>query len=1272
MSRQIKQIDMRQSILTRSMWAGCKTPKVIHMFLSDEKTIDLRKCVFIPALFKCIDEIIVNATDHYKIYPKEVTTIDISLDDTGTITVYNNGPGIPITKCQTTSGREIYAPQMAFTETLAGSNLDDTERVVGGQNGIGAKIVSVLSDTMRVETFDDVTGLLYIQNISDTMLKIEEPFIWSSANKKNISGSGNKPKKSQLVAHTSVTFLPKYELFGIKIEDYISDLRILIRTRAEQAAVCVDAKVSYNGEVLKYATFAEFCERFSIATDHVAFSMKNTKKSEWNWDVCVAISDGRERNFSLINGIPVNKGGNHITYIQSQIIEAFTPKIEQELKSEGIETKKGAKSAVNKNMIINNLFIFVRGSVPNPTFTGQVKEFLEGSEKTDEVFSFDHYTISKSDTNKLWNALKDNIMEAIRGKFTEKITTRTKRQRIDLDHYREARNCRNSKLCMDCSLLITEGVSAAGTADSGLKSSKTGDFNYDWFGYYCIGGVPVNALKESIEVAGRVKAREKLKNNKKIINLIKVLGLDFGRSYETEEEYKMLRYGSIIGLTDQDIDGFNIFGLLATFFLTFWPALVRRGFVKRINTPVIRAYPKKRIKSGESNRETLRTSKKANTKEFAKEFYTEPEYREWVHEYEAKKGTDTVLRDYDVHYYKGLASHVDSRGEVVQMFKNIGEKICVFSLDEEAIKNMHIYYGKEPDLRKDILRSQFEPQQYGITKELALSSHFTQYTRLYQHDNIIRKLLNACDGFVASRRKVYYTACQTAKKDIKVAILAADCVRIAEYHHGEASIEQTIVGMAQAFPKALKLPLLLPFGQFGTMANGYNDTGAPRYIYTRLNKRLAQSIFRPEDDFILEYELDEGKRLEPKRYMPIIPYVLCENSDIPGTGWRITIHARDVFDVIKNVRRMIMGEIKECEKLKPDISGFNGKIRTVVDNKGTKKSYYVGKYIWDEANNKVIIKELPPSQYSQRYLFGKQSIEKEKAKVGKSTKGKIATKNNKKTAKKNEDDEEKSAKVDAIKVVPMLFRTDYIKDYRDDTKEDTGVHIELLLTDDAASKIQEEYKDGDFDAFELFFGLREAIHHRINLIGIDGNVSEYKKYEEVFNDWFGHRARLYKVRIDREIILLELMINMLENMQRYSREHDDYHIGRKTTLEQAVEIIQKNKYAPFNDDLLRNPKYTEVTQLRALITLSENGANYDYLLNMRDRDKTEQSYMKRQAEIDKLKKRLESLRDNGEFEMPGSKIWLQELEELEIAIIEGRKTKWLYEELAKYQDIFED
>ena len=1256
MSRQIKQIDMRQSILTRSMWAGCKSPQEAQLFLSDEKTIELRKCIFVPALFKCLDEIIVNATDHHKIYPKEVTKIDISLDDAGAITVYNNGPGISVTKCHTTSGREIYAPQMAFTETLAGSNLDDTERVVGGQNGIGAKIVAVMSEAMLIETYDNVAELLYIQRISDTMLNIEPPFIWSAANKKKVSGEGEKPKKSQLVAHTSVMFLPKYDLFGVKIKDYIGNLRSLVRTRAEQAAVCVAAAVTYNGELLKYPSFADYCARFAIANNHVAFTMRNSKKGDWNWDICVALSDGRERNFSLINGIPVNKGGNHIAHIQAQIIAEFTPKIELELKSEGVDIKKSGKSIINKNMIINNLFIFVRGSVPNPTFTGQVKEFLEGSEKSAEVFSFEHYSIAKTDVNRLWSALKDNIMEAIRGKFTEKVATRTKRQRIDLDHYREARNCRNPKLCMDCALLITEGVSAAGTADSGLKSSKTGDFNYDWFGYYCIGGVPVNALKESAEVAGRNKAREKLKNNKKIANLIKVLGLDFGRTYETEEEYRMLRYGSIIGLTDQDIDGFNIFGLLATFFLTFWPALVKRGFVKRINTPVIRAYPKKRA-----------TKPKTKSKEYAKEFYTEPEYRDWVHEYEAKKGENSILRDYDVHYYKGLASHVDSRGEVTQMFKNISEKICVFALDADAIRNMHVYYGKDADLRKDILRNQFEPHQYAIAKELALSAHFTQYTRLYQHDNIIRKLLNACDGFVASRRKVYYTACQTAKKDIKVAILAADCVRIAEYHHGEASIEQTIIGMAQAFPRVLKLPLLLPFGQFGTMANGYTDTGAPRYIYTRLNKRLAQSIFRPEDDFILEYELDEGKRLEPKRYMPIIPYVLCENSDIPGTGWRITMHARDVFDVIKNVRRMIMGEIKECEKLKPDTSGFNGKIRTVVDEKNGKKSYYVGKYIWDEANNKVIIKELPPSQYSQRYLFGKQSIEKEKAKTG----GKSAkVKNSGKTAK-NAAEEEKPLS-NALKVVPMLFRTDYIKDYRDDTKEDAGVHIELFLVDGAADKIQAEYGDGNFDAFELFFGLREAIHHRINLIGIDGNVSEYKKYEEVFNDWFGHRARLYKVRIDREIILLELMIRMLENMQRYSREHDGYHIGRKTTLEQAAEIIQKNGYEPFNDDLLRNPKYTEVAQLREFITLPDNGANYDYLLNMRDRDKTEQAYTKRQAETDKLKQRLDSLLDNGDFEMPGSKIWLSELAELEAAIIEGRNTKWLYEEYSKYQDIFED
>ena len=338
------------------------------------------------------------------------------------------------------------------------------------------------------------------------------------------------------------------------------------------------------------------------------------------------------------------------------------------------------------------------------------------------------------------------------------------------------------------------------------------------------------------------------------------------------------------------------------------------------------------------------------------------------------------------------------------MFKDINNKICTFVLDENAIKEMYIYYGENTSLRKLALRI-YSNEDPKVDIKQNLSIQFNHYTKKFQQDNIFRKLMDVIDGFVSSRRKVYYAATKLGNKEIKVAGLASDTVKYAEYHHGEASLEQTIVRMAQAYPKARNLPLLLPLGEFGTLDRGYKNWAAPRYIYTKLNSKLANKLFRKEDEFILEYEVEDGNYLEPKRYAPIIPYVLCENNDLPGTGWRITIHARNLDDLILNTKKMIMGKIDHCENLRPNLNHFKGEIK-----KAGTSEYYVGKYEYNSKKSIINITELPPSTYSKAYLKG----EKDGAKSKKEKKEGFAY-------------------------------NEWVKESKDNTSIDNGVNIEIQL-----------------------------------------------------------------------------------------------------------------------------------------------------------------------------------------------------------------------------------
>ena len=217
--RKVKQINTREHIKSRSMWAGSKNSQLQEFYVlcesKDEYSEDInnifesKELKFPPALYKIIDEIMVNAIDHYVSFPKQVTEIKISVSDNGIISVYNNGPGIHIEETKNIQGEIMYTPQLIFSEFYAGSNLDDienSERIVGGQNGLGAKITAVFSDFFTVETCDVVSKKHYTQTFKDGLKIIEKPTI-------------KKSKKSDK-PFTRITFLPTYSDFKLDIKTF--------------------------------------------------------------------------------------------------------------------------------------------------------------------------------------------------------------------------------------------------------------------------------------------------------------------------------------------------------------------------------------------------------------------------------------------------------------------------------------------------------------------------------------------------------------------------------------------------------------------------------------------------------------------------------------------------------------------------------------------------------------------------------------------------------------------------------------------------------------------------------------------------------------------------------------------------------------------------------------------------------------------------------------------------------------------------------------------
>ena len=1219
--KELKQLTMREHAREREMWVGSKAPQTIETYLLRDNKFVLEKVFYPPALLKIIDEILVNALDHYVSYPNEVKEVRLSVDEKGYIEVYNDGPGIEISKKKNIQDKEMYSPQFIFAEFLTGTNFDDTqERVVGGQNGVGAKIAVVFSIIFTVETLDKVTNQLYKQNFLDTLLSISEPEIKSvPPNRKS---------------YTKIRFLPNYSDFSIDINEFLPTLKALLEVRMWQAAAYTPIKISYNGSVIPYKNFKTYCEMFSNVP--VYYTKLQGPDGKMPWEVCFAISDGKSRDVSIVNGIFLPRGGTHINHLQNLLTKAIQTKIDKIVKK--IQVK------FNKNNISNNMFLFMCGPIPSPTFSSQTKEAL-----CNPIEKFASYDFSTKDYNSIWTMMEPVLMDILEKKQTGEVKTRANRTKVDVAKYVEAKYCRDAKLCQYCGLIITEGDSASGTVNTGLLSGASDKYTYDYYGIFSTGGVPINGLKQSVDLSVAIKQKkttkeiselddidtdenkefdemsnpeikfpdrkfpnERLKKNERLSSLMKVLGLDYNKKYELspvgDKEFKTLRYGFVIGMMDQDLDGFNIFGLIATFFMTYWPALIQRGYLRRAITPIIRAYPKKKPPATKNSR-----SAKVSEEYRVYEFYSEKEASQWL---ESK--TEEQRNNFKLEYYKGLGTHDEQKKEITQIFKKFDKNIRIYHLTPDSFKDLEIFYGNETNPRKKMLA---DPSilEHSEHNNIPINEHFKIDTKLYQRNNLLRKLSSMVDGLVDSRRKILMVARKNGHNKIKVQGLAGMAVAEANYHHGEVSLEQTIIKMAQAYPMARNLPLLIPIGNFGSRSKGYKDSAASRYIYTHVNYRLVDKLFRKEDDYILKYDLDDGNRYEPKYYVPIIPYVLCENGEIPATGWKMVIHARNVFSILANTRAMITGKITKCGKLPIWTNNFKG---NVVEING--RWYYTGLFEYNEITNTLHITELPSGLFSDIYLRGTDA------------------------------DSRTDKKKSGIQALPV------VEDFEDRTTNQ-NVNISIKLKVGAMTEIMAKYPHlNQDDAILNYFQLKLAIQNDINLINANGEVICYKNYEDVFNDWFVFRKELYEKRIEREIILIDYEIKMLQNMQRFTEKHASYEI-KKLSEDQFCELLAAEKYEIFNSAMINNPKYTEIKELINMITKAKFGATYKYITDARYNEFTETGVKKRNKRIAELQERRNYLIDDtGAF--PGAKIWLLELDELEKAIKFGLETNWTYGE----------
>lgn len=953
---QFKKKSLHQHILDLpDTYIGSVQCDSINMFTYDEQEdlIVRKDCNVVLGLYKIFDEILVNAADN-TVRDIKCNLIKVSIDkETGIISVQNNGSTIPI---ELHKEYNIYVPELIFGNLLTSGNYDQKGKIVGGKNGLGAKCGNIYSETFEVEIVDPARKKKYYQKFSNNMFDKEEPIITDVG--KNVE------------SYTKITFKPDYKRFGLK--KLTTDMANLMKRRVIDIAGTTNStvKVYLNDNLLDIKSFEDYIRMF-YADENV-----NIIYQDFNprWSVGVVFDPNCGfQHMSFVNKISTFQGGTHLNMVVNQIVDRVTQTI--------LEKHKTLK--IKPSQIKDNITVFVNATIEDPSFSSQSKENLTTKSS---AFTIKCELDDKFIQRICKTGLVDELVQIASVKQMaelEKSDAKKNDSLKDLTKLDDARLA-GSKRSAECRLILTEGDSAKSFAISGLEI-----IGRDLYGVFPLKGKLLNV---------REATPKQLLENEEIKNLKRILGLKQNQVYN---DTKKLRYGGIIILTDQDVDGSHIKGLLMNFFHYFWPSLLKiEGFVQSIATPIIKAYKKS-------------DSKKANPEIF----YTLSDYKKWT-----EKIGDSY-KNYQIKYFKGLGT--STAKEAKESFSDLEKRIInyVWSIDSSSKPKAKVIENDDEESNKssksskssktagsDDNNSESEvnidksaPSYQALTLAFAKqrSNDRKEWVRKFDADNIIefdkkkvtfdefinkdlihfshedniRSIPNICDGLKPSQRKILYGAFKRKleNEEIKVAQLSGYISEHTGYHHGEMSLQGAIVGMAQDYCGSNNINLLKPLGNFGSRRMGGKDAASARYIFTQLAD-LTRNIYINKDEPVLTHNIEEGDVVEPETYYPIIPMILVNGSEGIGTGFSTWIPPFNPLDITSNIKKYLKGtEINELDELIPWFRGFIGSIEKVNDT--TYNS--IGKVkIINETT--VHVTELPIGTWTQDYIdFLSELIQKD-------------------------------------------------------------------------------------------------------------------------------------------------------------------------------------------------------------------------------------------------------------------------------------------------------
>ena len=1114
-------------IINPGMYIGNIFSTLTELYIKDKSSFEKKMIYFCPGLYKLFDEIIVNATDHYTRCSNntkfsKVTDIKININD-NRISISNNGEPIQLIETQEIDGKQLHIPEFIFSRLNTSSNYNvETKGDVGGMNGLGSVLTLLFSKYFSVEIFNKKEKKRWFQEFTHISNKGKQLSDYKKISKyilEDYECSDNMVK---------ITFEPLFEKFEKssesgrkKLTSFKDDNTIdMIIKRIYDLPVLFNCNFYYN-EIKINSNFNNYLHTYNIETK-TPIILENDK-----WTIAIGAASQQEI-ISYINGIYTFLGGTHVTYLLNTISRQIVNELKKIKKYENIKPE----------FIKSHLFLFISGKINAPTFNSQTKDYLSHDisvyKNTIPILSNDELSLILKPGFNLIQYIKNEI-DAFNIKQIVKDGKVKKSQGNELKKtFEKLVDATVDKSKNDCTLILCEGDSAKGFIVNGYTALP----NKGNYGIFPLRGKIINAMSNS---ESKVVANEEYKA------LQQIIGIDGTLDYSLDKNYAKLKYKHILLACDADVDGFHIQSLVLCLFYVKHPTLFKRkGFFQSLVTPIVK------IKQG--------------TKILS--FNYESEFHNW------EKSNNSA---YHVNYYKGLGSFTNI--EAREVFKEINQRTFDFIYSEELSTKEFIqkisqqnkaynisFYKKNntknindlaielafvtdnSDYRKEWINAYISNNEKDLIIEFTsnkklIHEFINNELVMYSTENVNRSIPALMDGLKPSSRKIIYVMMKskynTPESKIKVSQLGSEVSKKTAYKHGDMSMNQTIIGLAQNYTESNNTPLLVNEGQFGTRLSYGSDAGSPRYIFTYKHP-LFHKIIRNEDEIIYEYIHDEGEQLEPKFLYPIVPMVLINGPEGIATGWSSNITSFNIKDIIENIKESLKND--SFFEMLPYYEGFKGKIYKLEN-----EIYSEGTYEIKENKKTLLITEVPIGTSYDKYYKMMLNIE--------------------------------NTNVDQIIL--------------GEGKENSTAHIRIEFK--SSELFEKEINDEKFmTKYKLISKIPMTNY---TLIDAKGTVTEYKTYYNILKDFISERINLYEKRKKAYVKILEKEIEEIQNIVKYLNEIQNKKIKISDISQNELEdYLNKNNYLKINNN------YDYLLNIRSVNLTKDNIKKQEEKLNKKEEE----------------------------------------------------------------------